>query len=39
MPDHIVEVDRETAMRAGALPLEQDIQLQKAVNVMWGKIK
>jgi len=37
-PDHIVEVDRETAMRAASLTLEEDIQLQKAIEVMMGKI-
>lgn len=36
-PDYIVEVDRETAMRAARLTLEEDVQLQKAVEVIEGK--
>ena len=38
IPDYIVEVDRETAMMAARLTWEEDIQLQKAVEVMMEKI-
>lgn len=37
-PDYIVEVDRETAMMAARLTLEEDIQLQRAIEVMEGKL-
>ncbi|MCL2016351.1 MAG: S41 family peptidase [Defluviitaleaceae bacterium] len=37
-PDFIVEVDRETAMAAARLTLEEDIQLQKALQVVQGNI-
>ena len=37
-PDYIVEVDRETAMMAARLEFDEDIQLQKAVEVMEGKL-
>ena len=37
-PDYIVEVDRETAMMAARLTWEEDVQLQKAVEVMLEKI-
>jgi len=33
-PDYIVEVDRETAFMAARLTLEEDIQLQKALEVL-----
>ena len=36
-PDYIVEVDRETAMMAARLTFEEDIQLQKAVEVILRK--
>ena len=36
-PDYIVEVDRDTAIRATRLTLEEDIQLQKAIEVMERK--
>jgi len=38
-PDYIIEVDRETAMMAARLTLEEDVQLQKAVEVMEGKLR
>jgi len=38
-PDYIVEVDRETAMMAARLTWEEDVQLQKAVEVMLEKIQ
>ena len=37
-PDFIVEVDRETAMQSARLTLEEDIQLQKAIEVMKNKM-
>jgi carboxyl-terminal processing protease len=37
-PDYIVEVDRETAFMAARLTLEEDIQLQKALEVLNGKL-
>jgi carboxyl-terminal processing protease len=33
LPDYVVEVDREAAMRAGSLALEDDAQLLKAIEV------
>jgi len=36
-PDHIVEVDRETSIMATRLDYEDDVQLQKAVEVMMDK--
>jgi carboxyl-terminal processing protease len=39
MPDIVVEVDRETAMRAARLTFEEDIQLQKAFDVMLEKLQ
>lgn len=38
LPDYVVEVDRETSMRAGQLPLEDDKQLMKAIEVMREKL-
>jgi carboxyl-terminal processing protease len=38
IPDYIVEVDRETAMMSARLAFEDDVQLQKAVEVMLGKL-
>ena len=37
-PDYIVEVDRETAIMSTRLSFEEDIQLQKAVEVMNSKL-
>ncbi|MCL2400278.1 MAG: S41 family peptidase [Defluviitaleaceae bacterium] len=37
-PDYVVEVDRETAIMSIRLPLEEDVQLQKAIEIMLGKI-
>jgi carboxyl-terminal processing protease len=36
VPDYIVEVDAATALRAGSLEPEDDAQLQKALEVVWG---
>ena len=36
-PDYIVEVDRETSIMATRLDFEDDVQLQKAVEVMMDK--
>jgi len=38
IPDYIVEVDRETAIMAARLTLEEDIQLQKAIDVLGDKL-
>lgn len=37
-PDFVVEVDRETAFMAARLDYENDVQLQKAVQVMESKL-
>jgi len=36
-PDYIVEVDRDTSVMATRLDFEDDVQLQKAVEIMMGK--
>ena len=37
VPDYVVEVDRETAIASARLTLEEDIQLQKAIEVVSAK--
>ncbi|MCL2421863.1 MAG: S41 family peptidase [Defluviitaleaceae bacterium] len=39
VPDYIIEVDRDTAMMAARLTLEEDVQLQKAIEVMGKKLE
>jgi carboxyl-terminal processing protease len=36
VPDYTVEVDPEMSFKAGTLELDEDKQLQKAVEVAWG---
>jgi carboxyl-terminal processing protease len=35
IPDYVVEIAPELSLRAGSLELEEDEQLQKAIEVMW----
>ncbi|MDR1664548.1 MAG: S41 family peptidase [Clostridiales bacterium] len=38
IPDYVVEVDKETALRSGALSPDEDMQLQKAMEVLRQKL-